>query len=165
MRQRPVKENAIAATALIRLARLTHDPRYEDIARETLEQFVAAAEAQGYFAADYARAVDMLLNPGADVKIIAADGDAASLRAAALALAVPDRIVRVISPSDEAALEAESLPAHPAPAAYACYGTLCSAPVTAPDDLIEIVEHTRQVYEATRAREPLLGPRGPRASD
>jgi uncharacterized protein YyaL (SSP411 family) len=165
VRQRPVKENAIAAMALIRLARLTHEQRYEDRARETLEQFVAAAEAQGYFASDYARAVDMLLNPGADVKIIASGGDGAGLRAAALSLAVPDRIVRVIDPGDGAALEMESLPAHPSPAAYACYGTLCSAPVTTPSDLVEIVAHTRQAYQATRGSEPLMGPRGPRASD
>jgi uncharacterized protein YyaL (SSP411 family) len=165
MRQRPVKENAIAAMALIRLARLTHEQRYEDIARETLEQFVSAAEAQGYFASDYARAVDMLLNPGADVKIVADAADASTLRAAALALAVPDRIVRVIDPSDATALDAESLPSRPAPAAYVCYGTLCSAPVTRADDLIEITDKTRQAFEATRTREPLLGPRGPRASD
>ena len=124
-----------------------------------------AAEAQGYFAAEYARAVDLLLNPGAEVKIVAAGGDGGTLHTAALALPVADRIVRVIDASDAAALAAEGLPSHPAPAAYACYGTLCSAPVARPGDLFEIVEHTRQAYEGTRAREPLLGPRGPRASD
>ena len=31
--------------------------------------------------------------------------------------------------------------------------------------LFDIVDKTRQAYEATRTREPLLGPRGPRASD
>ncbi len=161
-----MKENAIAANVLIRFARIAHEPRYEDIARAALAQFVSVVESQGYFAADYARAVDLLLNPGADVKIIASDGDAATLRAAALSLAVPDRIVRVIDPSDAAMLTAEALPAHPAPAAYACYGTLCSAPVTTADDLVDIVEHTRQAYESTRPREPLLGPRGRRrASD
>jgi uncharacterized protein YyaL (SSP411 family) len=165
MRQRPVKENAVAAMALIRLARMMHEQRYEDIARETLEQFAHAAEAQGYFASDYARAVDMLLNPGAEVKIVASPQDATSLHAAALALPVADRIVRIIDPSDSEALAAEGLPSHPAPAAYACYGTLCSAPVTTADDLIEIVEHTKQAYESTRGREPLMGPRVPRASD
>jgi uncharacterized protein YyaL (SSP411 family) len=164
-RQRPVKENAVAATALIRLARLTHEPRYEEIARATLDQFAPAAEAQGYFASEYARAVDLLLNPGAEVKVIAAAGDGGALHTAALALPVADRIVRVIDASDAAALAAEGLPSHPAPAAYACYGTLCSAPATTPDDLFEIVDKTRQAYESTRTREPLLGPRGPRASD
>jgi uncharacterized protein YyaL (SSP411 family) len=107
----------------------------------------------------------MLLNPGAEVKIVATDGDAAALHAGALTLPVPDRTVRVIDPGDAEALAEEGLPAHPAPAAYACFGTLCSAPVTTPDDLIEIVERTRQAYESTRMKEPLLVPRSERESD
>jgi hypothetical protein len=161
-RQKPVKENAVAAEVFIRLARLTHDPAYEEVARRTLLQFENIVEAQGYFAAGYAIAVDRFLNSGADVKIVAdAAGDGAGvLRAAALALLVPDRTIRVLDATDGGALEAESLPPKPAPAAYVCYGTLCSAPVTSPSDLIEIVDRTRQAYEATRRREPLAGPRG-----
>jgi hypothetical protein len=34
-----------------------------------------------------------------------------------------------------------------------------------PDDLIEIVERTRQAYESTRRGEPLMVPRSDRASD
>jgi uncharacterized protein YyaL (SSP411 family) len=166
MRQTPVKENAVAAESLIRLARITHEQRLEDIARRALAQFDGVAESQGYFASDYARAVDLLLNPGADVKIVAHAGDGAGpLHLAALALPVPDRIVRIIDASDARALADEALPAHPAPAAYACYGTLCSAPVTTPDDLFEMVERTRQVYESSRHAEPLAGPRSERASD
>ena len=166
MRQKPVKENAVASMALIRLSRLTHDPRYEDAARRALAQFPSVAESQGYFASDYARAVDMLLNPGAEVKIVASNGDkAASLRDAALRLAVPDRILRVIDASHADALAVEGLPATPSPAAYACYGTLCSAPVTTPDALAATVAETRTAYESTRPQEPLMGPRGPRESD
>jgi uncharacterized protein YyaL (SSP411 family) len=165
-RQKPVKENAVAAMAMLRYGRLTHDDGYERIARETLALFADVAESQGYFASDYARAVDLLLNPGADVKIVAPARDGIGpLHAAALALPVPDRLIRFIDASDADALAEESLPAHPAPAAYACYGTVCSAPVTTPADLIEIVERTRQAYEATRPREPLAGPRSARASD
>jgi uncharacterized protein YyaL (SSP411 family) len=165
MRQTPVKENAIAAEALIRLGRVTHEPRYEDVARRALAQFVEVTESQGYFASDYARAVDMLLNPGADVKIVATGDGVGPLHLAALALQVPERIVRIIDASDTQALAGEALPAHPAPAAYACYGTLCSAPVTTPEDLFEMVDRTRQVYESSRHAEPLAGPRSDRASD
>jgi uncharacterized protein YyaL (SSP411 family) len=166
MSQKPIKENAAAAEALIRLARLTHEQRYEDLARRGLAQFVDAVESQGYFAASYARTVDMLLNPGADVKIVATAGDGAGpLHLAALALPVPDRIVRIIDAADAEALAAEALPSHPAPAAYACYGTLCSAPVTTPDDLFDMVDRTRQAYESSRPSEPLAGPRSERASD
>ncbi|MBF6600377.1 MAG: thioredoxin domain-containing protein [Dehalococcoidia bacterium] len=161
-RQKPVKENAVAAEVFIRLGRLTHDPAYAEVARRTLLQFTEIIDAQGYFAAAYAVAVDRFLHTGADVKIV---GDAAApgtavLRAAALTLQVADRSVRVIDPVDAAALAAEALPAQPSPAAYVCYGTLCSAPVTTPGDLIEAVARTRQAYEATRHGEPLAGPRG-----
>jgi hypothetical protein len=165
-RQTPLKENSAAALAFLRYGRYTHSAEHERIARDVLAGFPGAAEAQGYFAADYAKAVDLLLNPGAEVKVVARGWEAAApLHAAALALPVPERTVRVIETSQAAALAAEGLPAHPAPAAYACYGTLCSAPVTAPDDLFEIVARTRQAYESTRRLEPLAGPRGERASD
>ena len=88
------------------------------------------------------------------------------MRAAALALAVPSRTVRVIDDSDGDALERAGLPARPSPAAYVCYGTLCSEPVTAPADLAEAVRRTREAYERTRHIEPLAGPRtGRMASD
>ena len=159
--QTPVKENSVAALVFIRLARLTHDESYEAIARATLARFAHVAEAQGYFAAEYAKAVDLLLNPGADVKIVTDAGDAAhALHAAALALPVAERVIRLFNAADTQTLAAERLPPHPAPAAYVCYGTLCSAPVTTPRDLFEIVERTKRAYEATRHPEPLAGPRG-----
>ncbi|HXK34586.1 MAG TPA: DUF255 domain-containing protein [Dehalococcoidia bacterium] len=163
--QKPIKENAIAAMGLLRLGRLTHDEEWTQHARAALAAFAHVAETQGYFAADYARAVDMLLNPGADVKIVAADGAGDGLRLAALLAPVPERTVRVIPADDAASLEADGLPAEPSPAAYICYGTLCSAPVTAPDDVAVMVERTRQAYEATRPREPLAVPRSERAED
>ncbi len=168
--QTPVKENSIAALAFIRLARLTHNAGYEAVAGGTLARLVHMAESQGYFAAEYAKAVDLLLNPGAEVKIVAQTEDTAghaggrspawALHSAALALPVADRVIRVIDAADAAALAIEALPPHPAPAAYVCYGTLCSAPVTTPDDLFEIVQRTKQAYEATRPAMPLAVPRG-----
>jgi uncharacterized protein YyaL (SSP411 family) len=160
--QTPVKENAIAAMVFLRLGRLTHDDAHTETAGRALAPFAHVAESQGYFASDYAKAVDLLLNPGADIKIVASGEHGRPLHAASLALAVPDRVVRTIDASDAGALAAEALPASPSPAAYVCYGTLCSAPVTSPGDLFEMVDRTRQAYESTRAREPLAGPRGGR---
>ena len=87
------------------------------------------------------------------------------MHSAALALQVPDRVVAMIDAGDPAALGEAALPSRPAPAAYVCYGTLCSAPVTTADDLFDMVSRTRQTFEATRPREPLAGPRSDRASD
>ncbi len=71
-RQQPLNENSVAATVFVRLSRMLHDPRLEDVARRTLGQYTHVAESQGYFAAGYAKAVDTLLNPGADIKIVEA---------------------------------------------------------------------------------------------
>lgn len=163
--QKPIKENAIAAMGLLRLSRLTHETEWETLAREALAAFTHVAETQGYFAADYAKAVDMLLNPGADVKIVAASGDGERLRLAALLAPVPDRTVRTIPADDATALQREALPPEPAPAAYICYGTLCSAPVTSPDDVADMVQRTRQAYESTRPHELLAVPRSEMADD
>ena len=167
LRQTPVKENAVAAGVMVRLSRMTHDADLEAAARRALLPFAGIVESQGHFAAGYATAVDVLLDPGADVRIVAPPGDRVGpMRAAALALAVPSRTVRVIDDSDGDALERAGLPARPSPAAYVCYGTLCSEPVTAPADLAEAVRRTREAYERTRHIEPLAGPRtGRMASD
>jgi hypothetical protein len=70
---------------------------------------------------------------------------AAALHAAALALPVAARTVQVLHPSRDAArLKALTLPASPLPVAYACYGTLCSAPVRDPGDLLAAVEEMRK---------------------
>ncbi len=162
-RQKPVKENAVAAGVLVRLSRLLREAEFEDAARGTLRGYAGIVASQGHFAAGYAMAVDQLLNPGAEVRIVAPpDGSAGPMRRAALQLPVPDRLVRVIDPGDREALERDGLPAAPSPAAYICYGTLCSAPVVSADDLFETAARTREAYERTRRPEPLARPRGGR---
>ena len=95
----------------------------------------------GYFAAGYARHLDTLLNSPAEVKIVGDSSSVAELHRAALWLDVPSRIVQVLDPvRDAERLEALSLPGQPAPAAYACAGTMCSPPVTAADALAEAVK-------------------------
>lgn len=166
-RQKPAKENAVAASVLVRLSRRLRDPELEDVARRALQGYAGIVASQGHFAAAYAIAVDRLLNPEVEVRIVAAADDGArSMRRAALRLPAPDRLVRVIDPGEREALEREGLPPDPAPAAYVCYGTLCSAPVISADDLLETAARTREAYEHTQRREPLARPRGGRmASD
>ena len=143
IRQKPPVENAVAAEALLRLWQLTGRSDYEDTARRTLEAFSADQEAMGLFAAAYARAVDLFLEPPPEVRIVGdpARPETAALHAAALALPVAARTVQVLHPSRDAArLKALTLPAEPAPVAYVCHGTECSAPVLEAGHLATAVE-------------------------
>jgi uncharacterized protein YyaL (SSP411 family) len=108
----------------------------------------------GLFAAAYARAVDLFLEPPSEVRIV---GDpsrpaTAALHAAALALPVAARTVQVLHPSRDAVrLKALTLPAErsrpsgaQAAVAYVCRGTQCSAPVRDPANLLTAVEEMRE---------------------
>jgi uncharacterized protein len=144
-RQKSIQDNTVCAEVFLRLHHLTRDEDYRTIAQGTLEAFVSAYPHMGYFAAGYARHVDTLLNPPAEVNIVGDVSSASELQHAALALDVPARVVQLLDPArDRERLDAVSLPAEPAPAAYACFGTMCSAPVTAPGALAEAVREMQQ---------------------
>jgi len=139
-RQKSLQDNAVCAEVFIRLHHATREDEYADAARGTLEAFAGAYAQMGHFAAGYAKAVDMLLNPLAVVNIVGSGEGAQALHRAALALVAPSRVVQVLNPArDEKRLAALYLPPEPAPAAYVCVGTVCSAPVVSPDALDETV--------------------------
>jgi uncharacterized protein YyaL (SSP411 family) len=145
-RQKSIQENAVCAEVFVRLHHLTRDEEHGQAARATLEAFAPSYDALGYFAAGYARQVDLLLNPPAGVNIVGAPGDegARALQRAALGLDVPFRIVQLLDPERDAArLEALYLPPKPAPAAYVCLGTMCSPPVSEPQALADAVAKMR----------------------
>ena len=149
-RQKSVQDNAVCAEVFIRLHHLNREEAYKQVAQATLDAFVDAYPQLGYFAAGYARQVDSFLRPPAEVNIVGdpAQEGTGALRRAALALDVPSRVVQVLHPQrDGARLETLFLPPEPAPAAYVCLGTMCSAPVTEPEKLKETV------YEMQKAGE------------
>ena len=136
-RQKSLQDNACVAGVLLRLHYLTRDERWQTLARTTLEAFAETYGQMGHFAAGYGRQVDILLNPPAEVNIVGADDE---LLGAALWLDVPARVVQVLDPARDAdRLAALGLPAQPAPAAYACAGTMCLPPVTDAGRLAETV--------------------------
>ena len=143
-RQKSMQDNAVCAEVLIRLHHLTRDESYAEAARGTLEAFAGAYTQMGHFAAGYAKAVDMLLNPPAVVNIVGGIEMAGPLHRRALALPVGSRIVQVLEPGrDDERLAALYLPPEPAPGAYVCVGTMCSAPVTSPEALDATVGEMR----------------------
>jgi len=149
-RQKSIQDNSVCAEVFIRLHNLTRDERYVEIARGTLEAFVSVYPQMGYFASGFAKAVDMLLNPPVAVNIVGTGESAAALHSKALSLDVPSRVVQVLDPERDAErVAALHLPPEPAPAAYVCVGTMCSAPVMSPD----------QLEETVREMQAMAGPR------
>jgi hypothetical protein len=136
-RKKALQDNACAADVCTRLYHLTRDDRWQALAKGTLEAFSKAYSQMGHFAAAYGKQVDLFLNPPAEVNIVGRDGD---LHRAALRLDVPSRVVQVLDPAtDGERLAALALPPQPAPAAYVCAGTMCSAPISDPARLPDSV--------------------------
>ncbi|MEX0800518.1 MAG: DUF255 domain-containing protein [Dehalococcoidia bacterium] len=145
-RERSPQENAVCAEVFLRLHHLTRDEAYHAVAQSTLEAFAPAYQALGNFAAAYAKQVDLLLNPPPEVNVVGPPDDAATraLHLAALRLDAPFRVIQLLDPARDAErLAALSLPPEPSPAAYACAGTMCSAPVTDPAALQAAVDAMR----------------------
>jgi uncharacterized protein YyaL (SSP411 family) len=145
-RQKSVQDNAVCAELFTRLHHLTRNEEYRQVAQTTLEAFAPSYHALGYFGAGYAKQADLLLNPPPAAIVVGAPNseDAQALHLAALTLDVPYRIVQLLDPDRDAArLQALALPPEPAPAAYVCLGTACSAPVTEPSALADAVRQMR----------------------
>jgi uncharacterized protein YyaL (SSP411 family) len=151
-RHKSLQDNAVCAEVFIRLHHLTRNEEHRQVAQATQEAFASSYHTLGHFAAAYARQVDLLLNPPAQVNVVGAPESegARALHRAALTLDVPYRIVQLLDPERDAArLEALSLSQEPSPAAYVCLGTVCSAPVTDPSALAEIVHQMRSAAPQT----------------
>jgi hypothetical protein len=144
-RQKSIQDNTVCAEVFLRLYHLTRDSDYRTIAQGTLEAFVSGYPHMGYFAAGYARQVDTLLNPPAEVNIVGDPESAGELQRSALLLDVPSCVVQLLDPARDAErLAAFSLPGEPAPAAYICFGTMCSPPVSQPENLLEAVQEMQR---------------------
>ena len=153
-RQKSLAENAAAAVLFTRLHRLTGDDEALQAAKGSLEAFAGVYPHLDYFAAAYAQAVHLFLAPYAQINIVGDVGEDSTqaLLRAALRLDLPGRSVQVLHPKRDAArMKASLLPAQPSPAAYVCYNTTCSPPVTEPHALSETVESMRRLLPAAQA--------------
>ena len=116
---KPLVENSVAAMALVELDTLLGDPAQVHLARarRALESVAALPRQYGLMAAVFARALDRMQRP---IKVTT--GSPTLARAA-----VASNPYVVIEPSDD-------------PRAVVCVGTICLAPVSTADALIEALQ-------------------------
>jgi len=130
-RERPIEENALAADGLLRLAALTGEDEWRDLALRALRGFVGQYRQWGQFAASYASAVARSLAEPLVVTVVgpADDALAATLWRRARATTDPASSLHRLQPDRDA----EQLARLGFPAdrvgAYVCIGTVCSAPI------------------------------------
>jgi uncharacterized protein YyaL (SSP411 family) len=130
-RERPIEENALAAETLLRLAVLSDDEEWREVALRALRSFVGDYRGWGQFAAGYANAVARALRDPVSVVVVGPERDlgAAGLWRAARTSQDPDAVALRLDPArDAAALAQRGFPASRV-AAYVCIGTSCSAPL------------------------------------
>jgi uncharacterized protein YyaL (SSP411 family) len=144
-RQKSQADNAACADVFLRLHHLTRAAEHKQIAESALAAFVGVIPHMGHFVSGLARQIDTFLNPPAEVNIVGDLPAAQTVHSAALKLDVPSRVVQMISPDDAKTLETLVLPAEPAPAAYACFGAMCSQPVTDPGKLAQAVQRMQEL--------------------
>ena len=135
--------NPAAAAVLIRLAHLSGEARYRELAEDTLEAFAGVADQYGLYGGMYGLALQSLLGPATQVVVVGSNPQAEALLEAALKGYVVGRTVLRLNREQMQAenlppVLAETLPAlsaegkaaasHPA-FALVCRGTICQPPV------------------------------------
>ena len=140
--------NSCAAILLSRLYAYTGEQRYRDRATATLEAFAGVAPQYGLFAASYALALGVHLNPPAQVVVLGRAGDeqAARLEQAALAVFRFARAVLRVTPE---LLSTKVLPPALAatlphisaetPQALVCAAGVCHPPTSDPAELQKLL--------------------------
>ncbi len=139
-RQQPLPDNAAMARAWIRLAGILDRPEYKSRAEAILGAFSPAAEEQGLFAAAWAVVTDRVeAEPMVATIVESHSRSGANLRQAIYGVYDRNRIVRTW-PIGSRQFEASDYPEIPMPALYICRGTVCAAPVTEPEGLLQALQ-------------------------
>jgi len=161
LRERPIEENAGAASALLRLATATGDESWRDLALGALRSFVGEYRGWGQFAAPYADAVARALREPLSIVVVGPSQDAnvRGLSRAARAARDPDAVALQLDPARDAAVIAERGFPRDRVAAYVCIGTSCSAPLADEASLRRMLVSAREHVDPVLAAAASLPPR------
>jgi hypothetical protein len=137
--------NSAAAIAMMRLYHFANDPKYKDIAEDTLETFAGIVNHFGIFAATFGIALRLFFEPAIQVVVIGHDAAAEALHSGALThFVVNKEVIRLRTdqavPQNLPPALAETIPRLPAvkegvSVAVICSGSTCQPPVSGPAEL------------------------------
>ena len=145
-RERPIEENALAATGLLRLSALTGEDEWRELAVRALRSFVGEYRQWGQFAASYANAVALALTEPLVVTVVGPEDDPAAIALWRRASTDPARSLHRLLPDrdDETLRRLGFVPDRVA--AYVCIGTVCSAPIADEASLGSSLEQAGRRY-------------------
>ena len=128
---RPIEDNGLAAEALLRLAIVSGEDRWRELAVRALRSFAGVYREWGQFAAPYARAVARAVAEPLHVVVTGGDADPAAhaLWREALRSDDPARVIERLDPARDRSRMEQLGYDRSSPAAYVCVGTVCSAPI------------------------------------
>lgn len=148
--------NPAAAAVLIRLAHLSGQARYQELAEDTLEAFAGVADQYGLYGGMYGLALQSLLAPARQIVVVGSGPEAEALQRAALSGYCVGRTVVAV---DQKAVDSASFPpvlaetlpnlaansskTESRPAfALLCTGTSCQPPIYSPEQMQAALEES-----------------------
>ncbi len=148
-----ILQNAVIGELLTRLAYLTGEERYREIAGETLRSFARDYKQYGYFTSGYARAVDIFLHPPVYIQIVGSLQDPAlqALHQHASKIYLPAKIVQVLDPErDRDVIGRFHLEDEASPCAFVSSGRTSHGRAHTVDELAALIEqHQHDRYSRT----------------
>ena len=148
MREKPIEDGAAMADALLRMAALTGDEVWREVALRALRGFVGEYRQWGQFAAAFGSTVARALTEARLVVVVgpATDRAAKALWQVALQSDDPNGARQWLVPArDGERLAARGYPVDRV-AAYVCVGTVCSAPIGDPAGLAAELARARRRF-------------------
>jgi uncharacterized protein YyaL (SSP411 family) len=141
-RIKPISENSVAADVFTTLYHLTGVKEYLSTAETALLAFEDQYTRYDYMAAAYGLAVNRAVNEPTEIAVVGSTGDprTQAMLSAAWQAYVPWRVVRLLDPArDAATIAARGFPTSNTLAAYVCRERTCSAPMSDPTSLVNLL--------------------------
>lgn len=132
VRDKPLDENSVMASAMLRLSWVTGDETYADAARKTLETFLEDYEKHGMMAAAYAISLDLYLNGPIQISLVGPQRGKGfgEFKSQALKLYSARRSLLYLDPSkDLDRIKKLGYDGAGATRAYVCIGKVCGPPL------------------------------------